>query len=79
MTEPSLPRRSFHKLVTNLSGFVISLATQAMVPRALGPAAYVLCEKLGDAPAALKDAYLGTAPLPEESRAAVASFRGSRC
>jgi len=40
-------------------------------------AAFVLCEELGDAPLALKNAYLGTVPLPEESKAAVASFCGN--
>lgn len=42
MTAPvdSLHRRSLHKLVTNVTGAAVGVLSQAIVPRALGPAAY---------------------------------------
>lgn len=38
--EDSLKKRYLFKLTTNLFGFVTSLATQAIIPRGLGPIAY---------------------------------------
>jgi O-antigen/teichoic acid export membrane protein len=38
--EDSLKKRYFFKLSTNLVGFAISLVTQAIIPRGLGPKAY---------------------------------------
>lgn len=38
--KPSLKKRYFFKLTTNFVGFAISLITQSIVPRALGPASY---------------------------------------
>lgn len=42
MTAPadSLHRRSLHKLVANVAGAAVGFLSQAIVPRALGPAAY---------------------------------------
>lgn len=39
-TEDSLKKRYLFKLATNLIGFLITLATAGLAPRALGPAAY---------------------------------------
>lgn len=39
-TEDSLTKRYFSKLSANIIGLVISLITQAVIPRGLGPAAY---------------------------------------
>jgi len=36
----SLKKRYFYKLSTNLVGFAVSLVTQAVIPRGLGPGAY---------------------------------------
>lgn len=38
--EDSLKKRYVFKLLTNLVGFFVSLFTQAMIPRGLGPKAY---------------------------------------
>ncbi len=38
--EASFKKRYFFKLVTNMVGFGVGLVTQAIVPRALGPASY---------------------------------------
>jgi len=38
--EDSLKKRYFHKLFANLFGLGVSLITQAIIPRVLGPKAY---------------------------------------